>query len=502
MAGKKRQNLNTSRKIITASLTALIIVPGILFPLYKFIYLPYFKTQKAIMLPNETIFSDTKYLIIKKKNIESTIETPGTITYLEKAAITTLAYGRLEKFYKDQGDKVKKGTMLAKIERKRLYLEYLQVKSLYNSALANLKLQEARYYLAKKNVEKKILSLAREKGEVLASKANYENALLAQKNKEELFKIEGVSQTEYNAFMAEFLNIKSRYYSAIKQYQVNSVGFRIKDIKDFGNASPESRDDWQKAVIQINTNIENNELKVSKANLKKAQAQLKISRILLRETVIRSPIDGIIALRNIETGEMVKADTPLYTVVNLDSVYIISSISEEKIFQIKKGQKARFSVDALPGDTFAGTVHVVAPILDPKTRTAEVKIKSKNKDAKFKPGMFVRARIIVAARKNTIEIPEGSFVITNKIKDKKKNANIQQGAKNAYCFIIKDAIAYRKNIIIGKKFDTGYEIIRGLNEKDIIALSNIEALSDGTRIYTQKKWQSIIRKLNPQKRKK
>ena len=468
-------------KIRLLAYVGLIAVPAI------FLTLLVYKKPKTYRV-DEPIFSDTKYLRLVKKNLVNILDAPGTVSQIQKAQITSLANARMASFAKDVGDFVAKGEVIAMLDKQRLEMEHLQAQNSVNSATAQLRLSKEKYTVARRNVEKRIWAMEKEKIDVLALKAKFDNDLINEKAKKTLLDIDGVTPLEYNAQQVEIMNTKSRYYGLMLDQKMNAVGYRVEDLLKAGFQRPKTKLEWKKMVMELNTTIERSELNIAEAGIKSAEAQEKISALLLKEATIRSPIDGVIAARQVDIGEMVKADTPIFVVVGTNPVYLVTSVSEENLFQIKKGLEVKFSVDALPGKAFTGIVTVISPVLAPQTRTAEVKIKANNPEHIFRPGMFVRTQVVLAAKVNAMAIPETAIVITDR-----KPGKLE---KNAYCFVLKEGSAFKKEIVIGNRYNDEYEILKGLSQNDIVATSNVEALNDGLKVYSEERWKKILAELS------
>lgn len=478
--------LNNLLRKLPPKLRLLIYVALIAVPAVLLTFLVY-KKPKTYRV-DEPIFSDTKYLKIYRKNLVNILDTPGTVSQIQKAQITSLANARLASFTKDVGDFVAKGEVIALLDKQRLEMEHLQAQNSLNSATAQLKLSKEKYNVAKRNVEKRVWAMEKEKIDVLALKAKYDNDLINEKAKKTLLDIDGVTPLEYNAQQVEIMNTKSRYYGLMLDQKMNAVGYRVEDLLKAGYERPKTKAEWKKSVMELNTTIERSELNIAEASIKSAEAQEKIAALLLKEATIRTPIDGVIAARQVDIGEMVKPDTPVFVIVGTNPVYLVTSVSEENLFQIKKGLEVKFGVDALPGKSFTGTVTVISPVLAPQTRTAEVKIKASNPEHIFRPGMFVRTQIVLASKSNAIAIPETALVITDR-----KPGKLE---KNAYCFVLKNGTAFKKEIVIGNRYSDEYEILQGLSDQDIVATSNVEALNDGTKVYSEDRWKKIVVELS------
>lgn len=115
---------------------------------------------------------------------------------------------------------------------------------------------------------------------------------------------------------------------------------------------------------------------------------------------VRSPIDGEVLAAEARVGQSVEAGTPLFHVGNLDEVWLVLDVYERDLAKVGKGQEVRFTVDAWPQETFTGTVDWVGAMVQPDSRTVELRVVVPNTDHRLKPGMFARADLGLAPHGN------------------------------------------------------------------------------------------------------
>ena len=108
---------------------------------------------------------------------------------------------------------------------------------------------------------------------------------------------------------------------------------------------------------------------------------------------IYSPLSGIVIHKNAIEGRYVKTGSPIYTIADLSRIWVILDAYESDLPWLRFGQEVVLTVEALPGDSFKGLIAFIDPILNPKTRTVQVRINLLNEDYKLKPGMFIRAKV-------------------------------------------------------------------------------------------------------------
>jgi HlyD family secretion protein len=184
------------------------------------------------------------------------------------------------------------------------------------------------------------------------------------------------------------------------------------------------------------------QLDAALAQLEVAKAQLDQAQTDLNNSVIRSPIDGIVTRRAIDVGQTVAASfqTPdLFTVANdLKKMQIFSNVSEADVGLVREGQAVRFFVDAYPEREFEGKVSQfrLNPANQAGVVTYVIVIDLDNPEELLKPGMTAQTRIVVASKKDVVRIPtaalrfrppEDSVAKKEEKKDDKKDATAEDG---------------------------------------------------------------------------
>jgi multidrug efflux pump subunit AcrA (membrane-fusion protein) len=148
------------------------------------------------------------------------------------------------------------------------------------------------------------------------------------------------------------------------------------------------------------------QIAIAEAQVTQAQAALEALQVQLAKLTLRSPIAGLVTSRAIHVGEVAAPGATLLTIANLDSVKLTVYIPEDRIGQVKVGQKVEVSVDSFSGEVFAGEVTFIASHAEftPKNvQTKEgrvstvfaVKVKIPNPEHKLKPGMPADATISI-----------------------------------------------------------------------------------------------------------
>jgi len=171
----------------------------------------------------------------------------------------------------------------------------------------------------------------------------------------------------------------------------------------------------QNYVSSLTLDQSRRELDVAKANIKLADAQLARSQADLDNSVIRSPIDGVVIKRTIDLGQTVAAsfNTPnLFQIAkDLTKMQIDTSVSEADVGALKAGLPARFVVDAYPDKEFDASMRQfrLAANVVQNVVTYNVVLDVENREELLKPGMTAQVRLVVGNRPNVLRIPTAAL---------------------------------------------------------------------------------------------
>ncbi len=147
------------------------------------------------------------------------------------------------------------------------------------------------------------------------------------------------------------------------------------------------------------------ELKVAASELEAAEERLRVLGVrpdagrdghFPSRFPLRAPIAGEILAADARVGQAVEPGAGLFHIGDLDEVWLLVDVYERDLATVAKGQPVRFGVDAWPGEVFTGTVDWVGGVVQPASRTVELRVVVPNADHRLKPGMFARADLGLA----------------------------------------------------------------------------------------------------------
>ena len=190
---------------------------------------------------------------------------------------------------------------------------------------------------------------------------------------------------------------------------------------------------------------------------------------LLENTILRSPVSGVVTARNYDRGDMYGMSQPLYTVQQITPVKLLVPISESDYTKVRKGDKVSVTADALPGNTYVGSIVRIYPTMDAATHTFNVEVQVRNEKRELRPGMFARATVDFGSVENVV-IPDQAAVK-------------MQGAGTRQVFVLNpDNTVSVKVVTLGRHFDNKYEVLEGLAGDETIVVKGQTSLKAGDKV--------------------
>lgn len=348
---------------------------------------------------------------VERGDLAKSVVATGKVTPITKVEVKSKASGIVKKLLVDYGDNVKKGQLLAQLDKEEILAEVEQSRAAVEASQASLKSAEADYERAQVDAEGPDVPLL---------KRAYERAVGMAKA--------GVVST------SALEDAQKNYELALNKQNVAKA---------------------QVTVLKAKIAQAQGQVSKDRANLKQLEEQLSY-------TDIQSPIDGIVLSRNVETGDAVSSilvlgssATLVMTLGDTSQVYVKGKVDESDIGRVYLGQPARIKVESFKDKTFNGVVTKISPMGVEKDNvtTFEVRVSINNPGGELKAEMTANAEIILEEHKNVLQIPEGAVIYD---KDKKASVEIPDpSAKEG-----KKKIAVNIGISNGAKT----ELLSGLKE--------------------------------------
>jgi membrane fusion protein (multidrug efflux system) len=227
--------------------------------------------------------------------------------------------------------------------------------------------------------------------------------------------------------------------------------------------------------LRAENTVSQSELDTAEATLKQAQANADNVRATIAKKTIRAPFAGRLGIRQVNLGEYVEAGkTTIVSLQALDTVYAEFSLPQQELARLKPGQPVHLTADTYPGKQFEGTLTSLNPDLDANTRAIRLQATFDNKEHLLRPGMFVRAEVLLPGEQDVLIIPTPSvlsapygdsvYVIT-------QSTNATGGL-----------VARQQFIRTGRMRGDYVSVEAGLKEGDKVASSGLFKLRNGSSV--------------------
>ena len=222
-----------------------------------------------------------------------------------------------------------------------------------------------------------------------------------------------------------------------------------------------SRDLFTKGFISAQARDE------AESNFKVAQATVDLSQARLTKLEIKAPFSGIVGLRMVSIGDYVKDGQDIVNLEEIDPLKVDFRIPEIYLKQVAVGQALQITLDAFPNQTFQGKVFAINPLVDTNGRSIVIRAMVKNIEARLRPGMFARVRLLFSDERDSVAVPEQSLIPVG---------------DEQYLFKVVDGRAQRFKVEIGQRRDGQVEVLQGLIAGEVVVTAGQLKLRDGSQV--------------------
>lgn len=257
---------------------------------------------------------------------------------------------------------------------------------------------------------------------------------------------------------------------------VNTTSYRLQ----LDNAKANLRNvevDYKRAqeLLKIGggTKQQVDQMEVQLINARNAVASAERAlRNVSENTVLTSPISGVVTARNYDPGDMT-GSLPILTVARTQPVKIVINISESELAKVRRGMPAIVTFDTYGDEIFNGTVTLISPTVDNASRTFGAEVTLPNGDGRILPGMFGRVELSLGTARRVV-VPDKAVVK-------------QQGSGNHYVYVYNPdgSVSYNK-VELGQRLGDSYELISGVEPGSTVVVSGQSRLANGVKVKVSK----------------
>jgi HlyD family secretion protein len=456
-------------------------------------------------------------------SIQQVAQVTGVLNSLNDVVVGVKIAGKIQDVFVREGDKVSVGQVVAQQDPADLKAQYDQ--QVANLAAAQTKLDQAR--VAYKNAQTTLtiteaqtqsavrqaqaaLDVARQEAQVIkvgarlqerqqaqenvaSAKADRDKARADLKRYQQLYKENAVSAQQLDQAQAAADSADANYNRYTQALSLIQEGSRPEDIR----RAQSSVEQANQSLVTAQANRDQVSLRrddvataaagiaSAQAGVAQAQAAVRLAKQGVNDSVIRSPIDGVVAERKVEPGMQLGAGKDVMRLVSLTQVFFDAQLPEAQFAQVNIGFPVDVTIDAVGTRHFQGTVTKIYPVASAQARSFTVRIQIKNEGNRLRPQMFARGQIVLATHPNAVLVPRDAvldaadgvgrvFVVVDDKSTRGLTHGETSGAK----------IAEERKVKLGFSNPQDTEIATGVKSGDQIVTIGQSQLQNNTPVQT------------------
>ncbi len=188
---------------------------------------------------------------------------------------------------------------------------------------------------------------------------------------------------------------------------------------------------------------------------------------MVENTILVSPIDGVVTARNYDAGDMTSS-TPILTIEQIVPVKVLVNVSESEFTNVHKGMKVPVYLDVYGDEEFTGSVALIHPRIDATSRTFTVEIDIPNKNERVRPGMFARV-VMNYGTEDRVVVPDRAIIK-------------QTGSGEKFVYVYKNGRVTYNKVELGQRLGDSYELISGVENGAEVVISGQTRLNNGMAV--------------------
>ena len=434
-------------------------------------------TIQTIQQKNKPLDVTKLTVPVEAKSVTVRITASGKVQPVQSVNISPKSPGLLADLNVEQGDTVKQGQIIARMDNSEIKMRILQYQANLAQAKAQLAESEAgsrpeEIAQAKARVDQAQAQLAiirdgnrlqeiqQAQAQVDSAKASVALTQSRVKRYQDLAKDGAISQDSLEQYVSENSKAKANLEEAQRRLSLLKVGNRNQDIQKQAAIVNQEKEGLRK----LENGNRPQEIARLKAAVASAEAQLKQQQVQLEDTIIRAPFSGIVTQRYATVGGYVSpaisassnaSATSTSIVALAKGLEVLANVPEVDISQIKQQQKVEITIDAYPEEVFQGQVRLIAPeaVVDQNVTSFQVRVAIKTGAEKLRSGMNVSEVTFLGNNiKDALLIPQ-ELIVTRK----GKTGVWLLGEKNKPQFRL---------VTIGANIDNQIQVLDGLKAGD------------------------------------
>jgi len=331
---------------------------------------------------------------VERGPLTASVSSSGNLNAVITVQVGSQISGQIKELLVDFNSPVRHNQVIARIDPATYEAKVSQAGADLESSRAAVMNQQAQVERARADVENAKAALLEAQAQTAKARVAVLDAKRDLDRKGELYRRELIAKSEIDTSEAA-------YHSAVAQVESTRA-------KEQALAAAIRSSEAQAKVVDAT-------LDAARSQVKQKEAALRQAQVDLEHTTIRAPVDGVVVSRAVDVGQTVAASLQapiLFTIAqDLTKMQVETSVDEADIGRIRLEDRATFTVDAFPGESFEGTVTQIrkAPLIVQNVVTYTVIVGVNNQGGRLLPGMTANVKLVVAEKPSVVKVPNAAL---------------------------------------------------------------------------------------------
>jgi len=401
--------------------------------------------SEVVGATNET-YTPVKVSTVVAGNMRDESIFTGQVKPVKEVDIMSKFSGEINATYFSVGERVSQGDILFAFDETDMRHTVDSLASQVNSAEAALNSAKLNVNIASGSQQESQLNQV--KSSLNSAKLTYDNTKINYNNTKTLYASGAVSKSEYDVMEQAYLQSKNAYETVQQSYNILTG-------KQLSESTELAKNGLQQAIASRDA------LAVQYNNAKETLSNLNVA----------SPIDGIIATKNIETGEIYNSSFPAYSVIDMDTIVIPISVTDDLMNGLTIGDEVNVTIQSISKEIYTGKITEISPIPNEMDFTYPVKVQVSNANHQIKPGMFAEVVIV----KNQVN----DVIVVNR-------SHLELRDDTWYAYVVEDDTTHVRPVKLGLDNGKEVEIMEGLTDGDLLIVTGKEYVNDQEKVIIVK----------------
>lgn len=432
---------------------------------------------------------EVEVLRVTPTQIADEVSASGTVRAVAESWIAPKIMSNVAAVYVRQGDRVRRGQVLARLESRDLQAQVAQARAALAAAAAGANRASTAVHLQKAQTQTGIasaeaelkaareqLSMAKEGARkqqkmqaqlaVAQAEAHFRNAQLEMDRMQRLYDQNVIPKQRLDTTRASYEVAGAQLESAKQQADLVEEGSRVQEVRALEERVTQAEESLRMAKASaLQNRMSARSAEEASSQVSQARAALEYARVQLGYATITSPVSGVVTERLVDPGDTVSPGVPVICVED-DSLYRLeAAVPDKDASNLFVGGTVRVTIGS-DGRVGEGRVSVLSPTGDPATRTVLAKIDIP-KTLRPRSGEFGRVSIPVGFTKAVL-VPRGA---------------VHDDGGLAYVFVVTEENRAKMRVVkTGRALDGGVEVVSGLMPKDKVIVRNFGVVTDGVAV--------------------